>query len=376
MTGPLRPPTLQGKALLVLVVLASILFTLVLKPLAGAVLWAVFIAIVFSALQERSVAVCRGHRGWAAFGTLLVIVLIVLLPLALLASAVANEAAAFLGRLRSGHYELKEYFESVVSILPEWARSLLARVGLEDLGAVQRKLIAALAARSQQITVRAFSIGQNTLAVLLNFFVMLYLLFFLLRDGRQLAARATQALPLAPRQSQRVMQQFATVVRATVKGNVVVALVQGTLGWLAFWVLDITAALMWGAVMALLSLLPAVGAILVWGPVAIYLVATGWIAKGLGLLVWGSLVIGLVDNLLRPLLVGKETRMPDYLVLITTLGGLAVFGVTGFVLGPVIAALFLVSWDLLTEAREQQAASPPATSPPPGSAPASSPNPD
>jgi predicted PurR-regulated permease PerM len=379
---PPSPRPLQGLALLALVVLVTVLFSMVLRPLASAVLWAVFMAIVFSALQERSVAVCRGRRGWAAFGTLLVIVVSVLLPLALLTSAVATEATAFLGRLRAGQYQLNDYFQSVVSVLPEWARSLLARVGLEDLGAVQRKLVAALAARSQQITVRAFAIGQGTLGFLLNFFVMLYLLFFLLRDGRQLAERITQALPLALPQSQRVMRQFATVVRATVKGNVVVALAQGALGWLAFYVLDITAALMWGAVMALLSLLPAVGAILVWGPVAIYLLATGWIAKGLGLLAWGFLVIGLVDNLLRPLLVGKETRMPDYLVLITTLGGLSAFGVTGFVLGPVIAALFLVSWNLLAEARAQQqpaqapAAPPPATSTPPGSAPVSSPNRD
>jgi predicted PurR-regulated permease PerM len=129
-----------------------------------------------------------------------------------------------------------------------------------------------------------------------------------------------------------------------------------------------------------------VGAGLVWGPVAIYLLVTGSIAQGVGLIVWGVLVIGLVDNVLRPILVGKETRLPDYLVLVATLGGLAIFGINGFVIGPVIAALFLVSWDLLTEAREQQSAAPPAapapsasapaTSPPPASLSASNPNPD
>jgi predicted PurR-regulated permease PerM len=389
MTGPLHSPTLQSKALLVLVVLVSILFALVLWPLIGAVLWAVFIAIVFSSLQDRSVMVCRGRRGWAAFGTLVVIVVSVLIPMALLASAVANEATAFFNRIRSGHYEFNDYFQNFVSVLPEWARALLVRVGLEDLGAVQRKLVTALAASSQQITAQAFSVGQNTLEFLLNFFVMLYVLFFLLRDGRQIAARATRALPLAPRQSRRLMDQFATVVRATVKGNVMVALVQGALGWLAFWVLGIAGALLWGAVMALLSLLPAVGAGLVWGPVAIYLIATGGVVQGIGLILWGVLVIGLVDNVLRPILVGKETRLPDYLVLVATLGGLAIFGINGFVIGPVIAAVFLVSWDLLTEAREQQSATPPAapaappaaastpaTSPPPASVKPSSPNPD
>src|SRR5262249_21381556 len=152
----------------------------------------------------------------------------------------------------------------------ERARAFLGRVGLDDLASVQRRLMATLASSSQKITVRAFSIGQNTLKFLLNVFVMLYLLYFLLRDGRRLAALATEAVPLEPRHTRRVIGQFAAVVRATVNGNVVVALVQGALGWLALWVLGITGALLWGAVMALLSLLPAVGAFLVWGPVAIY----------------------------------------------------------------------------------------------------------
>jgi predicted PurR-regulated permease PerM len=186
---------------------------------------------------------------------------------------------------------------------------------------------------------------------------MLYLLYFLLRDGKALAADAAKALPFKPQHTRRLLDQFATVVRATVKGNVVVALVQGALGWLAFWVLGINGALLWGALMALLSLLPAVGAALVWGPVALYLLSVGSIGSGLGLAAWGVLVIGLVDNVLRPVLVGKQTRLPDYLVLISTLGGLAVFGLNGFVIGPVIAAIFIVAWDLLAEARREQGVS-------------------
>jgi predicted PurR-regulated permease PerM len=166
--------------------------------------------------------------------------------------------------------------------------------------------------------------------------------------------------------SRRLLKEFATVVRATVKGNVVVALVQGALGWLAFWYLGITAPLLWGALMALLSLLPAVGAALVWGPVALYLMASGSILPAIGLTAWGVLVIGLADNVLRPILVGKETRLPDYLVLIATLGGLAVFGLNGFVLGPVVAAIFISAWDLFAEARREELPAPaPAATPAP-----------
>jgi predicted PurR-regulated permease PerM len=353
---PLNSPALQSKALIWLLMIVTVLFIVILWPYSGAVSWAVFLAIVFSSLQDRSVDVCRGHRGWAAFGTLMVIVVSVLLPTALLTAAITQEAVAFYERVRSGEIQIGQYFQRGVEALPTWARGLLDRFGVGDLTLVQDKVVELLGRSGQTITSRVFSIGQNTLEFLVSFFVMLYLLFFLLRDGRELAASAARAMPLKQAHTTRLLTQFATVVRATVKGNVVVALVQGTLGGLAFWTLGIAGPLLWGAVMALLSLLPAVGAALVWGPVAIYLASTGSVLPALGLTLWGVLVIGLVDNVLRPILVGRDTRMPDYLVLIATLGGLTVFGLNGFVIGPVIAAMFLVTWDIFAQARQEQQA--------------------
>jgi predicted PurR-regulated permease PerM len=186
------------------------------------------------------------------------------------------------------------------------------------------------------------------------FFIMLYVLFFLLRDGKPLSAAIGRAVPLEANQTQRLLGQFVTVVRATVKGNIVVALIQGALGGLAFWVLGVPGPMLWGALMALLSLLPAVGAALVWLPVALYYLFTGQLWHGLGLTAWGVLVIGLVDNVLRPILVGRDTRMPDYLVLVATVGGISLFGLNGFVIGPVIAAMFLASWNLLTDMRRSR----------------------
>jgi predicted PurR-regulated permease PerM len=359
---PLNSPLLQSKALLWLLLIVTVLFAVVLLPLSGAVSWAVFMAIVFSPLQERSTLVCRGRRGWAAFGSLVAIVVIVLLPTALLTASITQEAAAFYQRFKTGDIQLSEYFQRGIDAMPAWVRAGLDRLGLADLADLQRKLVDALGRSSQALTSRAMIIGQNTMEFVVNLFVMLYLLFFLLRDGKSLSEQAARALPLERRHTQRLLQQFATVVRATVKGNVVVALVQGTLGGLAFWVLGISGPLLWGALMALLSLLPAVGAAMVWGPVAVYLLSTGSIWPALGLTAWGVLVIGLVDNVLRPILVGKETRMPDYLVLIATLGGLAAFGLNGFVIGPVIAAIFLATWEIFAEVRREQgvAAVPPA----------------
>ena len=162
--------------------------------------------------------------------------------------------------------------------------------------------------------------------------------------------RISKAVPLQGDQKQALFQKFAIVVRAMIKGTIFVAIIQGTLGGLIFWALGIHAPVLWGVMMALLSLLPAVGAAVVWFPVAIYLLATGSVWQGIVLLAFGAGVIGLVDNVLRPYLVGKDTRMPDYIVLISTLGGIVTFGLSGFVLGPLIAAMFIAVWDISSSA--------------------------
>jgi predicted PurR-regulated permease PerM len=181
---------------------------------------------------------------------------------------------------------------------------------------------------------------------------MLYLLFFLLRDGAALARRIHESVPLEADIKHDLSVKFVTVIRATVKGNVLVAVLQGALGGLIFWLLGIHAPVLWGTLMAFLSLLPAVGAALVWVPVAIYFLVTGAIWQGLALIAFGVLVIGLVDNILRPVLVGKDTKMPDYVVLVSTLGGMSLFGLNGFVIGPVVAAMFMAVWHLFAKARE------------------------
>jgi predicted PurR-regulated permease PerM len=134
----------------------------------------------------------------------------------------------------------------------------------------------------------------------------------------------------------------------------IVAIVQGTLGGVIFWFLGIHAALLWGVLMAFLSLLPAIGSALVWFPVAIYLLITGAVWQGLVLIAYGALVIGLIDNFLRPILVGNDTRMPDYVVLISTLGGIALFGINGFVLGPLIAVMFITFWNIFSVSRQRK----------------------
>ncbi len=344
--------TLQYRTFIFLLLLVSVAFLWVIWPFAGAVFWGAILAIIFVPLQRRMLNRCGHRRNLAALLSLLVVLLLVILPAALIAGALVQEGSQIYERIRSGQLDFGAYFQQIFLALPGPAHSLLERFGVTDLATMQQQLSSAAAQGSQIIAAQALSIGQNTAQFLVSFGVMLYLLFFLFRDGAALSRRIKDAVPLSEDHKRHLFRKFTTVVRATVKGNVVVALTQGALGGLIFWILGIQGALLWAVLMAFLSLLPAVGAGLIWGPVAIYFLATGEVVQGIVLIAYGVLVIGLVDNILRPILVGKDTQMPDYLVLITTLGGMTIFGLTGFVIGPLIAALFIAIWDLFATMNE------------------------
>ncbi len=302
--------------------------------------------MLFEPLYRWLLRRLRQRRVPTALLTLLIVLVIVILPLALVAATMAREAALAVQRLQSGDLNPALYFHSVFDALPAWMISLLERLGVGNFDALQRWLSTALAQASQVVATQALRIGHDTFDFIVGLFLALYLAFFLIRDGQAITLSVHRALPLAPQHQQELLDKFTTVIRATVKGNLLVAAIQGALGGLAFWLLDIEAAVLWAVVMAFLSLLPAVGAAIVWLPVALYFLLTGATMEGVALIAYGVLVIGLIDNLLRPALVGKDTRMPDYVVLLTTLGGMSVFGINGFVLGPTIAAMFVAVWHI------------------------------
>jgi predicted PurR-regulated permease PerM len=347
----MKSPSLENKFFLLLLVVVSAAFVWILMPFFGAVFWAGVLALIFSPFFRRILRRMPQRRTLAALLTLLVCLVIVILPTALIATSMVQEGAIVYQKIRSGDIDFGRYFQQIVGALPNWVVRLLERFDLGNFSALQQKLTAGAAHGSQLIATQALTIGQNTFDFLVQFTVMMYLLFFLLRDGGALSRTIRDAIPLQEAHKRDLLGKFATVIRATVKGNIAVAVVQGALGGLAFWFLGIPAPLLWAVTMAFLSLLPAVGAGLIWGPVAIYLLVTGAVWQGAALIAFGVLVIGLVDNILRPLLVGKDTKMPDYVVLISTLGGMSLFGLNGFVIGPVIAAMFMAVWSLFTSSR-------------------------
>lgn len=346
-------PSIQDRTFALLLLAATIGLAWILLPFYSVVLWGAIVALLFMPVHRRLLVRLRRRRTAAALLTVLLVVLIVVIPFALVTAALAREATAVVQRVQSGELNPALFFRGAFDALPAWAMGLLERAGLADFDALQRWLAGAMSRASSFIATHALSFGQDTFEFVVGLFVMLYLAFFLIRDGDDLVHKLKRGIPLPQRYKQELLDTFTGVVRATVKGNLVVAIVQGALGGLAFWFLDVRGALLWAVLMAFFSLLPAVGAGLVWLPVALYLLMTGSVGSGIGLIAYGVLVIGLVDNVLRPVLVGKDTRMPDWLVMITTLGGMALLGINGFVLGPTVAALFIAAWHLyLTRASE------------------------
>ena len=339
-------PSPQNKTFLLLLVAVSLAFAAILWPFYEAVFWGVVLAILFSPLHRRLLLRMPRRHNLAALTTLVLCLIVVILPMTLLSISLIQEATHIYDRLRSGQLNVGDYFQQIIAALPSWALELLNRLELTSMAALQQKLSTIAVQGSQLIATRALNIGQNTFQFLISLGIMLYLLFFLLRDGAALAIRVRNAVPLEEAHKRDLSQKFTTVIRATVKGNIVVAASQGLLGGFIFWALGIQGPVLWGVLMAFLSLLPAVGAGLIWVPVAIYFFATGALWQAVTLTAFGVFVIGLVDNILRPVLVGKDTKMPDYVVLISTLGGMALFGLNGFVIGPVITALFMATWDL------------------------------
>ncbi len=360
-----RPPTeaprdptagLQQTFLKTVLALATAAFVAILLPFYGSLMWGAIIGLLFAPLFRWFCRRFAGRATWAAVATMGLVLVIVVLPFLLIAGSLAQEGARLVHNVQAGQIDFGGYVQKVVAWLPDPVRGLLDRYGLTDAAAIQQRVGQVAGRVGQFFASQLLDIGQGTLNAVISFFIALYVAFFMLRDGSSLAASIQAAIPMQPADKAELSSTFATVVRATVKGNLVVALVQGTLGGIALAVLGVQGALLLGALMCFAALLPSVGAALIWAPAALYLLATGAVWQGVALILFGTLVIGLVDNILRPLLVGKDTKLPDWLVLLATIGGIALLGINGFVIGPVVAAMFVAVWALVRQQEERREA--------------------
>jgi predicted PurR-regulated permease PerM len=334
---------IQRVTLVVLAAFTTLLFVAMIREFLMALLVAAIASGIFQPLYRWLHQRTGERSSVAALVTIAVVILGLVLPATGFFAIVVQQAARLSEVAqpwveenfdRLGEFDFLVEKVPALEVLQPYRQELSAKLG-EAAASLGSKGVAAVTA-----------LARETATLALLSFIVLYSMYFFLKDGRRVLDRILYYLPLAPEDEQQLVGHFVSVSRATIKGTLIIGALQGALGGLAFWVVGLEGAALWGTVMAILSAVPGLGHGFVWLPAAIYLGIAGRLGACIGLLVWGGAVIGSIDNFLRPWLVGKDTQMPDLLILVSTLGGLFLFGPVGFVVGPVVAALFVTVWEL------------------------------
>lgn len=348
-TKPQAQPLEKG-GFLVFLALVSVVLLYIIWPFVAPLLWATLAAIMFQPLYQWFRARLGGSNR-AAIATLLVITFAVIIPAFMIGGVVVDQATSVVIAFREGRIDLAGWFNTLHGALPEVVREGMDLEGLGTAELVQARAQELALESSGLIAQQAVSITGSAFGFVLSFGIGLYVAYFLLRDGRELGQRVLDHLPLAHDIAQQLAERFLAIVRATIKGSMVVGLVQGALGSITYWIAGMPSVVLLGLLTAIFSLVPAIGPAVVWLPVAVYLLAIGDIWQGVVVLVSGVAVIGMADNVLRPILVGRDTGIPDWIILVTTLGGIAAMGLSGIVVGPLVAGLFLAAWAVLAQER-------------------------
>jgi predicted PurR-regulated permease PerM len=326
----------------------SIVFFAMLRPY----IVTVTVAAILSAMAQplnvavRDMRIFRGRKSGATVAstlTLLLVVGLVLVPALILIGTLVNQAVNVsqrVGPWLETHATGESLFDRAAAYLPflERFRPIEATI--------TQKLAEFTGRLGDWVVGQLAAVTRGAVIFLFHFFIMLYAMYFFLKEGGKFLERMVRTIPLADDQRAKIVAKFLSVTRATIKGTIVIGIVQGTLGGIGLAVAGIPNAVFWGAVMAVATLIPAVGTGLVWLPSVVILFATGHSGAAIGLAVWSLAVVGTVDNFIRPKLVGRDTAMPELLVLLSTLGGLALFGALGFLIGPLVAAIFLTVWQI------------------------------
>jgi len=332
--------TLQTSLFIFLLVVATALFGWLISGYILPVFWAVVLAILFHPVHMRIYAYTKERAATSALLTMLFILVVVLVPIYILGALVASEAISLYVGLSQGDVESFNIFAQTQTLLAP-----LQQFGI-NVDNLQAEIVSFAQSFSAQIGSYALDIGRATAGTLVATLLTLYILFFTLRDGKEIGTRVMKALPLGDAKEQMLFERFVAIVHAMFKGTFIIAIVQGAIGGALFMLVGIKSAALWAFVMGLFALIPAVGPAIVWLPAGLFLLATGAVWQGITVLAVGAVVISLIDNLLRPVLVAKGAAMSDVLVLLSVLGGLTLFGIAGIIIGPVITAFFLSMWQL------------------------------
>jgi predicted PurR-regulated permease PerM len=329
----------------ILLAFITVLLTYILKPFFFAIFWAVLIASISSPLYKFINKKIKNPNLCASI-TLIVIILCLILPLGLIINLLIVESIDIYQSFNSHNSNWITTFSEALKSSSK--HPLFAKLGMKQAFLINKSQ-EAFKFLVDYVFNHISEFTQNTILLFVNFAVMLYSLFYFLRDGEMLINSLTKNLPVDKKHVDHFIYQFVTTAKSSLKFTFVIGGVQGLLGGLTFYITGIDKALIWGVLMGGFSIIPAVGCSLIWLPAALIMLFLGYIWQGITILIFGIVVISSVDNLLRPVLMGRDTEMHPLLIFLSTLGGLAILGFSGFVLGPVIAALFLAGWKIFPE---------------------------
>ena len=311
------------------------------KPFVAVLAWATVLVICFHPVHQRIEQRIKGSSLSALVSCVLVI-LTILVPVVLITIAVFRELSGAVHNLQAALAYVMDPTSRITGTVLRWLNQY---VNIEELRS-QEYLLEQIKGRSGMIAGQTLGFLGGVAGAIVQMVFVIFTMYYLFRDGDKIFAAVRDALPLDRDQATAVMSRTREVIGASVYGVFVIAIIQGTLGGLAFWVLGLPSAMVWGVAMVFLSMIPMLGAFLVWVPAAMYLAITGHYIKAILLVLWGTLVIGMIDNFLRPKLVGERTRLHELLIFFAVLGGLQVFGVLGIVLGPVVLAITMALVDV------------------------------
>jgi predicted PurR-regulated permease PerM len=320
---------------------AILFFAMISGFVEALLLAAVFSGIMYPLYCWLQKKVSGGRNTLASLMTLVISLVAIVVPLILLLGLIAEQAIEVTE-------ETQPWIQKQLSDSAQYEHELPSWIPFADklepyLEHITAKIAEFAGTIGVYLAESLATLSQGTVMFFMNLFVMLYAMFFFLIHGPSLIEKIMGYAPLSRTDKEKMLQVGLSVSRATVKGTLIIGIIQGTLGGVGFAVAGIDEAVFWGAIMAVLSILPGIGAALVWAPAVVYLLMSGQTLAGIGLLVWSAGVVGSVDNFLRPLLIGKDTELPDLLTLLGTLGGVTLFGAAGMVLGPILAALFMTA---------------------------------
>ena len=324
---------------------------LILTPFLTAITWAVILAILVYPLYAWLLQLLSGRATLAAITVIVVITLIVILPGVELVRFLADETVSLMQSVRS----LLDEEGKQEWLAKPWVQQLLGWWSMVSFRLMDFKinwkelLVQGAQSSSTFLVTQVKGIAQNVLSFTINFIIALFTLFFVLRDGAEFLRRVQRLLPMDREHQERLLKNIVDAVTAVVHGSLVVATVQGLLAGLAYWVLGVPFAALWGVVTAFAALLPVGGSTMVTVPASIYLFLQGENVRGVILLVWSLGVVGMVDNILKPLLIGNRLGVPVLFLFFGILGGLALFGAVGIILGPALFALLRALLDLYSE---------------------------